>query len=93
MIPIQEQRDHRRMKVDSAVTLQLEDRAVAGTCADLSATGMAVAVTEPVAENTLLVLHMAGGLPSLPPFEAQARVKRCEPVDEGFRLALEFDQD
>ena len=85
-----ERRAFMRLVIDAPVTLLLAGKPLVGVCRDLSANGMAIELSEPVDQGVLLQVSLATSSNALPPFQAQARVLRSEPVGAAYRLGVEF---
>ena len=90
--------DHRhfyRMMVNAEVKLMINDpeaaRVLDGVCRDLSASGMAVEVDEPLEMGTLIRVRLDSANASIPPLDASAKVMRCSQESEDiYQLGLAF---
>ncbi|MGL4206904.1 MAG: PilZ domain-containing protein [Aeromonadaceae bacterium] len=85
-----ERRAFMRLVIDAPLTLLFEGRELAGVCRDLSANGMAIELSEALPLGALLQVSLATASNALPPFQAEARVLRCEPDGGAYRLGVEF---
>ncbi len=74
----EEKRDFIRMTVDAKVTVEFNGQTLPGTCRDLSANGMQVALETQAAAsvNDHLIVHMASSHASLADLKAEAEVIR-----------------
>lgn len=90
-----EKRDFIRMHVDTEIELVEEgtDRRLKGRCVDLSATGMAVEVTEQLTDGTRVHTSLPSHNPDFPPFDTYASVLRSEQLGENhWRLGLKIEE-
>jgi len=75
-----------RMMVNAEVKVMINDpeaaRVIDGICRDLSASGMAVEIDEPLEMGVLLYIKMQSANPSIPPLSAHAKVMRCAQEQE-----------
>ena len=82
-----EQRNFRRMMVDTDATIELSQNGQAMTlnaiCRDLSATGMQLYVQEPIDPDTTVTVHIQSANGTVPPLKALTRVVRCTAEDDG----------
>jgi len=88
-----EKRDFHRMQVESAIEItDSKGQTFKGTCRDLSATGMQLFVSTPVAigEELTTVLHPSSD--QFPPLETICEVIRCEPEGDGFLLGTNISE-
>lgn len=88
-------RNYFRMMVNADVQLLINDpeagRTLDGICRDLSASGMAVEVDEPLEMGTMLRVRLASANASIPPLDASAKVMRCSQESEDiYQLGLAF---
>ncbi|GGW58268.1 PilZ domain-containing protein [Alishewanella tabrizica] len=84
-----------RMMVNADVKLMINDpeaaRVVDGICRDLSASGMAVEVDEPLEMGTLIRVRLESPNASVAPLDATAKVMRCSQESEDvYNLGLAF---
>lgn len=90
----EDKRNFFRMLVNTEAQIMLLDseagRMIDGTCRDLSATGMAVEIDEPLEVNTELKVKIASSNNSVPTLDAIAKVVRCSEIEEDeYLLGLE----
>ncbi len=86
-----ERRAFMRMIVDAPVTLIRGSERYQAICRDLSANGMAIDASEGhYALGELIQISLATHSNLLPPFQAEARIVRADPVDSGYLLGIEF---
>ncbi|MDN6318313.1 MAG: PilZ domain-containing protein [Marinobacter sp.] len=88
-----EKRDFHRMHVESEIEItDSKGRTFSGTCRDLSATGMQLFVSNPVAvgEELTTVLRPSGD--QFPPLETICEIIRCEPEGDGFLLGADISE-
>ncbi|PCM45419.1 PilZ domain-containing protein [Marinobacter sp. ANT_B65] len=88
-----EKRDFHRMQVESEIEItDSNGHTFNGTCRDLSATGMQLFVSTPVAigEELSTVLHPSSD--QFPPLETICEVIRCEPEGDGFLLGTNISE-
>ncbi|ATC94253.1 hypothetical protein PTUN_a1652 [Pseudoalteromonas tunicata] len=83
------------MMVNAEVQLTLIDseagRQIDGVCRDLSATGMAIEIDEPIEMNITLKVKIASSNNSVPSLEALAKVVRCTSLESNeYLLGLEI---
>lgn len=95
MLNHNDKRSYFRMMVNAEVEMQINDpesgRRLAGICRDLSATGMAVEIDEPLEMGTMLALKLESTNPSIAPLHAHAKVIRCsQESEELYQLGLLF---
>lgn len=95
MLSRNDKRHYFRMMVNSDVQMMINDpesgRLLSGICRDLSATGMAVEVDEPLEMGTLLHLRLESTNASIAPLDAHAKVVRCSQESEDvYQLGLSF---
>ncbi|WP_040552181.1 PilZ domain-containing protein [Rheinheimera nanhaiensis] len=88
-------RHYFRMMVNADVKLLINDpeagRTIDGICRDLSATGMAVEIDEPLEMGTLIRVRLDSANASIPPLDAVAKVMRCAQESEDlYQLGLAF---
>ena len=86
-----ERRAFQRMIINAPVTIFQQQQVLEGVCRDLSANGMGIAVAEhqlDVSQPIRVSLATSSNL--LPPFQAQARVIRVDPLGDNYRLGVEF---
>ena len=88
-------RHYFRMMVNADVQLLINDpeagRTLDGICRDLSASGMAVEVDEPLEMGTMLRVRLESANASIPPLDASAKVMRCSQESEDiYQLGLAF---
>lgn len=90
-----EKRDFIRMHVDTEIEL-VEDgteRRLRGRCVDLSATGMSVEVSEPLADGARVHTSLPSHNPDFPPFDTYASVLRSEELGANhWRLGLRIEE-
>ena len=84
-----------RMMVNADVKLMINDpeaaRVIDGICRDLSASGMAVEVDEPLEMGTLIRVRLESPNASVAPLDATAKVMRCSQESEDvYNLGLAF---
>ena len=88
-----EKRDFHRMRVDSDIEItDSKGNTFAGTCRDLSATGMQLLVDRPVAvgEELTTVLHSSSD--QFPQLETICEIIRCEPEGDAFLLGANISE-
>lgn len=95
MLNRNDKRNYFRMMVNTDVQMLINDpecgRTLTGICRDLSATGMAVEVDEPLEMGTLLHLRLESTNSSVAPLDAHAKVVRCsQEGDDLYQLGLTF---
>jgi len=95
MLNRNDKRHYFRMMVNSHVSILINDpesgRELAGICRDLSATGMAIDIDEPLEMGTLLSLRMESTNPSFASLQASAKVVRCsQEGDDLYQLGVLF---
>lgn len=88
-------RHYFRMMVNADVKLMINDpeagRVIDGICRDLSASGMAVEVDEPLEMGTLVRVRLESANASVPPLDAVGKIMRCsQESDECYQLGLAF---
>ncbi|AXT30002.1 PilZ domain-containing protein [Pseudoalteromonas tunicata] len=91
----EDKRNFFRMMVNAEVQLTLIDseagRQIDGVCRDLSATGMAIEIDEPIEMNITLKVKIASSNNSVPSLEALAKVVRCTSLESNeYLLGLEI---
>jgi|JI71714BRNA_FD_contig_91_912685_length_1312_multi_2_in_0_out_0_1 hypothetical protein len=91
----QDKRHFFRMMVNSQVMMKINDpesgRDLTGICRDLSASGMAVDIDEPLEMGTLLTVRLESSNASIVPLDALAKVVRCAQEGEDiYQLGLTF---
>jgi len=84
-----------RMMVNADIKLMINDpeaaRVIDGICRDLSASGMAVEVDEPLEMGTLIRVRLESPNASVAPLDATAKVMRCSQESEDcYNLGLAF---
>ena len=88
-----EKRDFIRMKVDTEITLSLDnnDKHVKGVCRDLSGTGMLIEVTEEVSEGSTCKTTLPSSNDAFPALDASIKIIRCSEISEGkYQLGTEI---
>lgn len=95
MISHDDKRSFLRMMVNADLELRVADSPASHTidavCRDLSSTGMAAEVAEPVEISTVMEAKLDSNNPSIPPFRATVKVMRCTmEFDDTYVLGLEF---
>ena len=88
-----EKRDFIRMKVDTEITLSLDNhnKNVKGICRDLSGTGMLIEVEEEVTEGTICNTTLPSSNDAFPSLDASIKIIRCTEINEGkFQLGTEI---
>ena len=88
-----EKRDFIRMKVDTEITLSLDnnDQNVKGVCRDLSGTGMLIEVTEKVSEGITCSTTLPSSNEAFPALDASIKIIRCTEISEGkYQLGTEI---
>ena len=88
-----EKRDFIRMKVDTEITLSLDntDNYVTGVCRDLSGTGMLIEVSEEVPEGCVYKTTLPSSSEAFPSLNASIKVIRCTEMSDGkFQLGTEI---
>ncbi len=95
MLNRNDKRNYFRMMVNAEVQMMINDpesgRGLSGICRDLSATGMAVEVDEPVEMGTMIHLRLESTNSSVVPLDAHAKVVRCSQESEDlYQLGLTF---
>lgn len=83
------------MMVNADLELRLDDgeadTIIDGICRDLSSTGMAAEVQDPIEVGSTLKVKLASNNPSVPPLRATVKVMRCsQEVEDTYILGLEF---
>lgn len=88
-----EKRDFHRMQVESEIEVtDSKGQTFAGTCRDLSATGMQLFVHNPVAVGEELTTILHSNSDQFPPLETVCEIIRCEPEGEGFLLGANISE-
>ncbi|TXH98709.1 MAG: PilZ domain-containing protein [Rheinheimera sp.] len=95
MLNRNDKRNYFRMMVNAEVQMMINDpesgRVFSGICRDLSATGMAVEVDEPLEMGTLIHLRLESTNSSIVPLDAHAKVVRCsQEAEDLYQLGLIF---
>lgn len=95
MLNRNDKRNYFRMMVNSSVHLMINDpesgRELMGICRDLSATGMAIDIDEPLEMGTLLHIRLQSTNASIASLEAHAKVVRCsQEGDEQYQIGALF---
>lgn len=88
-----EKRDFIRMKVDTQITLALDDSEihVAGYCRDLSGTGMLIEVDQEVGTGTTCRTTLPSNNEAFPSLDAKVKVLRCIQLsDDKYQLGAEI---
>lgn len=88
-----EKRDFIRMKVDTQITLSLDDNntTVEGYCRDLSGTGMLIEVDREVGEGTTCQTNLPSNNEAFPSLDAKIKVLRCIQLSENkYQLGTEI---
>tara|TARA_R110001592_G_scaffold59905_4_gene182068 strand:- start:20391 stop:20702 length:312 start_codon:yes stop_codon:yes gene_type:complete len=88
-----EKRDFIRMKVDTQITLAVDDSEmkVEGYCRDLSGTGMLIEVDQEVGTGTTCSTTLPSNNEAFPSLDAKVKVLRCIPLgDDKFQLGAEI---
>ncbi len=91
----QDKRNFFRMMVNAQVQLTLLDseagREMHGICQDLSATGMAIELDEPLEVNTEIKVQIESSNNGVPSLDAIAKVIRCTFLEsEDYLIGLEI---
>lgn len=84
-----------RMMVNAEVKVMINDpeaaRVIDGVCRDLSASGMAVEIDEPLEMGTLVRIRLESPDASVAPLDATAKVMRCSQESKDcYQLGLAF---
>lgn len=86
MLSRNDKRHFFRMMVNSRVQILINDpesgREISGICRDLSATGMALEIDEPLEMGTMLRLRLESSNSSIVSLDAHAKVIRCSQESE-----------
>jgi c-di-GMP-binding flagellar brake protein YcgR len=86
MLSRNDKRNFFRMLVNANVQILINDpesgREIDGICRDLSATGMALEIDEPLEMGTMLHLKLESSNPSVEALDAHAKVIRCSQESE-----------
>lgn len=88
-----EKRDFIRMKVDTQITLSLDDQniTVEGYCRDLSGTGMLIEVDREVGTGTTCQTLLPSNNEAFPSLDAKVKVLRCIQLSENkYQLGAEI---
>jgi len=88
-----EKRDFIRMRVDTEITLSLDnsDKHVKGFCRDLSGTGMLIEVAEQVTEGITCKTTLPSSNDAFPALNASIKILRCIEMGEGkYQLGTEI---
>lgn len=87
-----EKRDFIRMKVETQITLSLDDKiTVDGFCRDLSGTGMLIEVDREVGAGTTCQTKLPSNNEAFPSLDATIKVIRCTQVSENkYQLGTEI---
>ncbi|WP_419149345.1 PilZ domain-containing protein [Pseudoalteromonas 'SMAR'] len=91
----EDKRRFMRMTVEAVATItELESgQQYQGVCQDLSATGLSVAVNEPIEANTMVDIFIDSSGEMIQPLHAHANVIRCTQEQEGqWIVGLEITQ-
>lgn len=88
-----EKRDFIRMKVDTEITLSLDnnEKYVNGVCRDLSGTGMLIEVNKEVPEGSIYKTTLPSSNDAFPSLNARIKVIRCSAIsDEKYQIGTEI---
>lgn len=88
-----EKRDFIRMKVDTEITLSMNDseKEVTGFCRDLSGTGMLIEVNEQIDEGSNCKTILPSSNEAFPSLNALVKVIRCTKIsDDTYQLGTEI---
>ena len=91
----EDKRRFMRMMVNAEAKISILEQQITltGRCIDLSATGLSVAVEEPLEVETVVDVHINSTSASIPPLNAHTKIVRCTQDDEGqYILGLEIIQ-
>jgi hypothetical protein len=91
----EDKRGFMRMMVNAQakITVLEQQLSLEGTCLDLSATGLSIAVEQPLEVDTVLDIHINSSGSSTPPLNAHTKVVRCSQDEQGqYVLGLEIIQ-
>ncbi|TMP79830.1 PilZ domain-containing protein [Pseudoalteromonas phenolica] len=91
----EDKRRFMRMMVNAEAKISILEQQITltGRCIDLSATGLSVAVEEPLEVETVVDAHINSTSASIPPLNAHTKIVRCTQEEEGqYILGLEIIQ-
>jgi c-di-GMP-binding flagellar brake protein YcgR len=91
----EDKRRFMRMMVNAEAKISILEQQITltGRCIDLSATGLSVAVEEPLEVETVVDVHINSTSASIPPLNAHTKIVRCTQEEEGqYILGLEIIQ-
>jgi c-di-GMP-binding flagellar brake protein YcgR len=95
MIRYNDNRNFFRMMVNASMEVEISDadagRRLEAVCRDLSATGMAAEIDEPIEVGTSVFVQVEGASPELPALKASCKVVRCIQEESGaYILGIEI---
>ena len=91
----EDKRRFMRMMVNAEAKISILEQQITltGRCIDLSATGLSVAVEEPLEVETVVDVHINSTSASIPPLNAHTKIVRCTQEEEGqYIFGLEIIQ-
>jgi len=97
MIKYDDNRNFFRMLVNTRIEVEIADadagRKLDAICRDLSATGLAIEIDEPIEVGTKIVCRVEGSSPEFPALHAAATIVRCHQVEPGvYTLGAEITE-
>lgn len=97
MIKYDDNRNFFRMMVNTQIEIEVADddagRTIRAVCRDLSATGMAIEVDEPIEVGTHIQCKVESTSPGLPGLHAKAKIVRCYQEEQGiYTLGVEITE-
>lgn len=95
MIRYNDNRNFFRMMVNASMEIEITDadagRKLEAVCRDLSATGMAAEIDEPIEMGSSVLVRVEGASPELPALKASCKVVRCTQEESGaYILGIEI---
>ncbi|ALO41829.1 PilZ domain-containing protein [Pseudoalteromonas phenolica] len=91
----EDKRRFMRMMVNAEAKISVLEQqlTLVGKCLDLSATGLSIAIEQPLEVDTLLDIHINSSSASIPPLNAHTKVVRCTQDEQGeYVLGVEIVQ-
>jgi len=85
MIKYDDNRDFYRMMINTQVTVTIDDEensSIVTVCRDLSATGMAIEMPNPITLETTLRVYVDASGDSIPSLDVRGKVVRCTQESE-----------
>jgi len=86
-----EKRDFIRMRVDTEITLSVDNTNISGYCRDLSGTGMLIEVGEEVNAGSTCKTTLPSTNDAFPALDAKVKIVRCTQIsDDKYELGTEI---